>query len=53
MPKRFYLATRKDRASEADAISATLKTHGWERTLTWTSQDGRKRNSKPSALPTF
>ena len=42
MPKRFYLATRKDRAGEADAISAALKTHGWERTLTWTSQDGQR-----------
>jgi nucleoside 2-deoxyribosyltransferase len=41
MTKRFYLATRKDRAAEADAISAILKTHGWERTLTWTSQDGQ------------
>jgi nucleoside 2-deoxyribosyltransferase len=41
MPKRFYLATRKDRAAEADAISAILKTRGWERTLTWTSHDGQ------------
>jgi nucleoside 2-deoxyribosyltransferase len=39
MPKRFYLATKKDRVAEANAISAVLKTHGWERTLTWTSQD--------------
>lgn len=41
MPKRFYLATRKDRAAEADAISDTLKSRGWERTLTWTNQDGQ------------
>lgn len=38
MSKRFYLATRKDRATEADAISDALKLHGWERTLTWNDQ---------------
>jgi nucleoside 2-deoxyribosyltransferase len=37
MPK-FYLATRKDRAAEADAISNELKDYGWERTLTWSDQ---------------
>jgi nucleoside 2-deoxyribosyltransferase len=41
MPKRFYLATRKDRAKEADEISETLKKHGWERTLTWKSEENR------------
>jgi nucleoside 2-deoxyribosyltransferase len=38
MSKRFYLATRKDRATEADAISNELKDYGWERTLTWSDQ---------------
>jgi nucleoside 2-deoxyribosyltransferase len=40
MSKRFYLATQKDRSAEADALSAALKLHGWERTLAWTDQDG-------------
>lgn len=40
MPKRFYLATQKDRSAEADALSAALKLHGWERTLAWAGQDG-------------
>src|SRR6266853_4344866 len=40
MTKRFYLATRKDRAEEANAISAALSSHGWERTLTWSAQEG-------------
>jgi nucleoside 2-deoxyribosyltransferase len=38
MSKRFYLATRKNRATEADAISNELKEYGWERTLTWSDQ---------------
>ena len=38
MPKCYYLATRKDRASEADEISKALKHHGWERTFTWSDQ---------------
>jgi nucleoside 2-deoxyribosyltransferase len=40
MTKRFYLATRRDRADEANAISAALHSHGWERTLTWSAQEG-------------
>jgi nucleoside 2-deoxyribosyltransferase len=40
MTKRFYLATRRDRADEANAISAALNPHGWERTLTWSTQEG-------------
>jgi nucleoside 2-deoxyribosyltransferase len=42
MSKRFYLATRKDRGNEADALSAELKSHGWERTYTWTALDPTK-----------
>jgi nucleoside 2-deoxyribosyltransferase len=42
MSKRFYLATRKDRGNEADALSAELKAHGWERTYTWTALDPAK-----------
>lgn len=38
MAKRFYLATRKDRADQANAISGVLKGFGWERTLTWSDQ---------------
>jgi nucleoside 2-deoxyribosyltransferase len=40
MAKRFFLSTRKDRSAEADALSAALKAHGWERTFAWTDQDG-------------
>jgi nucleoside 2-deoxyribosyltransferase len=40
MTKRFYLATRKDRATEANAIAEALKAQGWERTLTWSDQEG-------------
>lgn len=39
MRKRFYLATRKDRESHANAISEELKARGWERTFVWTAQD--------------
>ena len=38
MAKRFYLATKKDRASEANEISEALKRYGWERTLTWSDR---------------
>lgn len=40
MVKRYYLSTRKDRSAEADSLSATLKARGWERTFTWTPDDG-------------
>jgi nucleoside 2-deoxyribosyltransferase len=39
MPSRFYLATRKDRSDEADALAASLAEHGWERTYTWSALD--------------
>jgi nucleoside 2-deoxyribosyltransferase len=39
MSKRFYLATQKDRAAQAEAISEAMKAHGWERTFTWTGHD--------------
>jgi nucleoside 2-deoxyribosyltransferase len=38
MPKRFYLATRKDRSTEAAPLLEALTT-GWERTYTWTDHD--------------
>jgi nucleoside 2-deoxyribosyltransferase len=38
MPK-FYLATRKDRAAQADKLLGALKSRGWERTFTWTGED--------------
>jgi nucleoside 2-deoxyribosyltransferase len=40
MAKRFFLSTRKDRSAEADALSAALNVHGWERTFAWTAEDG-------------
>jgi nucleoside 2-deoxyribosyltransferase len=39
MSKRFYLATKKDRAEEAAALLDALKAQGWERTYTWTGQN--------------
>ena len=38
MPK-FYLATRKDRAEQAEALSKALSVHGWERTFAWSGED--------------
>jgi nucleoside 2-deoxyribosyltransferase len=38
MPK-FYLATRKDRADQAEKLLESLKSRGWERTFTWTGED--------------
>lgn len=35
MPKRFYVASKKDRRPEADALSERLKAYGWERTFAW------------------
>jgi nucleoside 2-deoxyribosyltransferase len=40
MAKRFFLSTRKDRATEANAISAALETHGWVRTFVWSAVEG-------------
>ena len=40
MAKRFYIATRKDRESLANAISQKFEAHGWRRTFVWTAQDG-------------
>lgn len=40
MRKLFYLATRKDRGEEAAALLDTLQSNGWERTYTWSPQDG-------------
>jgi nucleoside 2-deoxyribosyltransferase len=38
MGGRFYLATRKDRATEAATIVAGLKALGWERTFDWSNR---------------
>jgi nucleoside 2-deoxyribosyltransferase len=40
MSRRFYLATRKDRAAQAEALLKALNANGWERTHTWTANDG-------------
>lgn len=39
MAKRFYIATRKDQESHANAISQILESQGWHRTFVWTAQD--------------
>lgn len=41
MARRFFLSTRKDRSTEADELSALLKSHGWERTFAWKGEDGK------------
>lgn len=41
MTKRFYLATQKDRAAQAQPLLEVLKGKGWERTHAWTADDGR------------
>jgi nucleoside 2-deoxyribosyltransferase len=38
MPK-FYLATKKDRAAQAEELLEALKSRGWERTFTWSGED--------------
>jgi nucleoside 2-deoxyribosyltransferase len=38
MPK-FYLATRIDRAAQAEKLLEALKSRGWERTFTWIGED--------------
>jgi nucleoside 2-deoxyribosyltransferase len=38
MPK-FYLATRIDRAAQAENLLDALKSCGWERTFIWTGED--------------
>ena len=44
MPKRFYLATRKDRSQQAEPLLEALKAQGWERTFVWTAQDEASTN---------
>jgi hypothetical protein len=39
MSKRFYLATRKDRSTQAEAVVEALRAHGWERTFAWTGEE--------------
>ncbi len=39
MPNRFYLSTRKDRATQASVLLEALKVNGWERTLDWTTEE--------------
>ncbi|MFL6389690.1 MAG: nucleoside 2-deoxyribosyltransferase [Terriglobales bacterium] len=38
MPK-FYLATRIDRAAQAEKLLEALQARGWERTYTWIGED--------------
>jgi hypothetical protein len=39
MPKRFYLATGKDRAAQAAPLLDVLKARDWERTYSWVAED--------------
>jgi nucleoside 2-deoxyribosyltransferase len=38
MPK-FYLATKRTRAAQAEKLLEALSSRGWERTFTWTGKD--------------
>ena len=38
--KRYYLAARKDRSAEANALAEALNAQGWTRTYEWTPADG-------------
>jgi nucleoside 2-deoxyribosyltransferase len=46
MPK-FYLATRIDRAAQAETLLEALKSRGWERTFTWTGEDNAGAEEYP------
>jgi nucleoside 2-deoxyribosyltransferase len=46
MPK-FYLATRKDRAAQAEKLLEALKAHDWERTFTWSGDDKGGTEERP------
>jgi nucleoside 2-deoxyribosyltransferase len=48
MSKRFYIAARKDRSVQADALSEQLRSKGWERTFVWSGQDANDVTSYPS-----
>jgi hypothetical protein len=37
--RRFYLATRKDRAADAEQLANYLRALGWERTFRWGNSD--------------
>jgi nucleoside 2-deoxyribosyltransferase len=39
MPKRFYLATRKDRSAQAAPLLEALEAQGWVRTFVWTADE--------------
>ncbi len=43
MPKRFYLATRKDRLDQAAPLLDALRAKGWKRTFAWINQDLHNR----------
>ncbi|MGB8131905.1 MAG: nucleoside 2-deoxyribosyltransferase [Candidatus Angelobacter sp.] len=43
----FYLATRIDRAAQAEKLLEGLKSRGWERTFTWT----REEIARPEEYP--
>lgn len=48
--RRFYLATRKDRAAEATAVAQALQARGWERTLDWGTGDDKAESYTEIAL---
>jgi nucleoside 2-deoxyribosyltransferase len=39
MPRRLYLATRKDRGEQTAALLQALMSQGWERTYSWAAGD--------------
>jgi nucleoside 2-deoxyribosyltransferase len=46
MPK-FYLATKRTRAAQAEKLLEALRSHGWERTFTWNGEDNAGAEGYP------
>jgi nucleoside 2-deoxyribosyltransferase len=50
MVRRFYLSTRKDRVSDANAVRDALKQHGWTQTFDWGATEASKQDHAEIAL---
>jgi nucleoside 2-deoxyribosyltransferase len=46
---RFYLATRKDRSEQANALQRELEARGWQRTFIWQALDEKSTNGYAEA----
>lgn len=48
--KRFYLSTRKDRITDANAVRDALKQLGWTQTFDWGASEASKQGHAEIAL---